>query len=70
MKDNSKKCYIVYELDAFINDVKYIKEYNTLKEIEEEYKIQNARQYKTNNIDEPKKLLKNKYIILEDNYII
>ena len=34
--NNSKKCYIVYELDAFINDVKYIKEYNTLKEIEEE----------------------------------
>ena len=58
--------FIVYEFDAFNNDFKYIKEYYTTKEIKEDFKIENVRQYTTNTIENIKHLINNKYIVIKE----
>ena len=58
--------FIVYEFDEFTNDFKYVKEYYNTKEIQQEYNIENVRQYTTRTIEKIKHLINNKYIVIKE----
>ena len=58
--------FIVYKYDEFKNDFEYIKEYYNTKEIQEDFKIENVRQYTTKTIEKIKHLINNKYIVIKE----
>lgn len=58
--------FIVYEFDSFLNDFIFVKEYYKTKEIEEEYKIENVRQYTTKTIENIKHMIHNRYIVIKE----
>lgn len=58
--------FIVYEYNQFKNDFEYIKEYYSTKEIQEDFKIENVRQYTTNTIEKIKHLINNRYIVIKE----
>ena len=67
----NKKAYIIYKYDEFKKDFTYIKEYYSIKELQEKEKIhlKNKKaiyQFIFNNIDEVKHLLKDKYAIIKE----
>jgi hypothetical protein len=67
----SKKAYILYNYNEFNNDYNFINEYYNIKELikKENIKLKNNKyiyQYITNNIEEIKHLLNNKYIIIKE----
>ena len=68
-----QKAYILYNYNSFKNDIEYIKEYYTTKEIQEEYKLKNKKSiynYIFDNIDDALKVnnkLFNKYIIIKED---
>lgn len=71
MKKNNKKAYILYKYNEFNNDLEYIKEYYSTKTIQEEFKttLKNKNSiyhYITDSIDNIKKLLNDKYIIIKE----
>lgn len=66
----TKKVYIIYELNKNNNDIKYIREFDTEKELKEYLNISNIQHYTTNNIDNIKHLANNKYFIFRDNVLI
>ena len=74
MKKNKKDIYIIYSYDAFKNDYEYIREYTSIKELQEKeqdtFKLKNKKSiyhYIKNTIDaDAINLLNNKYIIIKD----
>lgn len=66
----TKKVYIIYELNKNNNDIKYINEFDNEKELKEYLNISNIQHYTTNNIDNIKHLVNNKYFIFRDNILI
>ena len=75
MRKNRKKkeVFILYQYEDFEKDFSIIAEYGTLKELKEKNKeetqLENDRsiyQYITQNIDDVKHLLKDKYIIVKE----
>ena len=58
--------FIIYEYDQFQDDFKYVKEYYNTKEIQQEYNIENVRQYTTRTIEKIKHLINNKYIVIKE----
>lgn len=58
--------FIVYKYDEFNNDFEYVKEYYNTKEIQEDFKIENVRQYTTKTIEKIKHLINNKYIVIKE----
>lgn len=64
--DLLKNVYIVYAYNKINNDIQYIKEFATLKDIEKTFNIKNACQYICKNIDNITTLLKDRYIIVND----
>ena len=66
----TKKVYIIYELNKINNDIKYIREFETEKEVKEYLKISNIHRYTTNDIDKLKSLVNDKYFIFKDNILI
>ena len=67
----NKKAYIIYQYDEFKKDFEYIKEYYSIKELQEKENIQLKNnkaiyQFIFNNIDEVNHLLKDKYIIIKE----
>lgn len=68
-----KNVFILYQYNEFTNDYNNIMEYYTLKELKEKnidiIQLKNDRsiyQYITNSIDNIKKLLNDKYIIIKE----
>lgn len=61
-----KNVYILYQYNKVNNDIIYIKEFTTLKDIEKTFNIKNACQYIAKSIDNITTLLKDKYIIIND----
>lgn len=61
-----KNVYIVYAYNKVNNDIQYIKEFTSLKEIEKTFSIKNACQYIVKSIDCIESLLKDRYIIVND----
>ena len=74
MKNNKQDIYIIYSYDAFKNDYNYIREYTSIKELQEKeqdtFKLKNKKSiyhYIKENIDaDAINLLNNKYIIIKD----
>lgn len=73
MKKTSKNVFILYQYNEFTNDFNNVMEYYTLKELKEQntdiIQLKNDRsiyQYITNSIDNIKKLLNDKYIIIKE----
>lgn len=64
--DLLKNVYIVYAYNKANNDIQYIKEFATLKDIEKTFNIKNACQYIIKDIDNITTLLKDRYIIVND----
>ena len=64
--DLTKNVYIVYSYNASNNDIGYIREYTNTKDIERDYNIKNARQYITNTIEDIKKIMLDRYVIITD----
>ena len=62
----TKNTYIVYYYNKAKNDIQYIKEYLNIKDLERDYMIRNAYNYITEDIDDIKALLKDKFIIVKD----
>ena len=68
-----KHAFILYNYNAFNNDLEYIKEYYTAKEIQAEYKLKNKKSiynYIFNNMEDALKVnnkLFNKYIIIKED---
>ena len=60
------KTFIIYQYLKTNNDLQYIKEVQTTKEIEKLFNLKNARQYITKDIDNIKHLINDKYIIFQD----
>lgn len=58
--------FIVYDYDIFRNDYEYIKEYYSTKEIKEDFKVENIRQYTAKSIDDIKHLINNRYAIIKE----
>ena len=58
--------FIVYEYNQFKNDFEYIKEYYSTKEIQQDFKIENVRQYTTNTIEKIKHMINNRYIVIKE----
>ena len=58
--------FIVYEYNQFKNDFEYVKEYYSTKEIQQDFNIENVRQYTTNTIENIKHLINNKYIVIKE----
>ena len=72
-KTNKQDVFIIYEYNEFENDYRSIKEYLSIKELQEEaskeYNIKNPvsiYHYITDSIERPKKMLNNKYIIIKE----
>ena len=68
--DLLKDTYILYKYNKLNNDIKYIKEYFNIKDLQKEYNIKNIYQYIIKDIDNIKdnfKLLNDKYIIIKDS---
>lgn len=63
----TKNTYIVYYYNKAKNDIQYIKEYLNIKDLERDYTIRNAYNYITEDIDDIKALLKDKFIIVKDS---
>jgi len=61
-----KYAFIVYEYNQFKNDFEYIKEYYSTKEIQQDFNIENVRQYTTNTIEKIKHLINNKYVVIKE----
>lgn len=73
MEKTSKNVFILYQYNEFTNDFNNVMEYYTLKELQEKntdiIQLKNDRsiyQYITNSIDNIKKLLNDKYIIIKE----
>lgn len=66
----TKKVYIIYELNKANNDIKYINEFETEKEVKDYLKVANIHRYTTNDIDKLKSLVNDKYFIFRDNILI
>lgn len=71
MKNKNKKAYILYNYDSFTNDFNFINEYYNIKDLikKENIRLKNNKyiyQYITNNIDNIKHLLNDKYIIIKE----
>lgn len=66
----TKKVYIIYELNKVNNDIKYIREFDTEKEVKDYLKVSNIHRYTTNDIDKLKSLVNDKYFIFRDNILI
>lgn len=67
-----KDTYILYKYNKINNDIKYIKEYFNIKDLQKEFNINNIYQFIYKDIDKLKdnfKLLKDKYIIIKDNML-
>ena len=67
----NKKAYIIYKYDEFKKDFTYIKEYYSIKELQEKENInlKNNKaiyQFIFNNIEEVKHLLNDKYVIIKE----
>lgn len=62
----TKNTYIVYHYNKVKNDIQYIKEYLNIKDLERDYMIKNAYNYVTEDIDNIKALLRDKFIIVKD----
>lgn len=67
----NKKAYIIYKYDDFKNDFEYIKEYYSIKELQEKenIKLKNNKaiyQFIFNNIEEVTHLLKDRYVIIKE----
>lgn len=67
----SKKAFILYAYDEFLEDYNFINEYYNIKDLikKENIKLKNSKyiyQYITNNIDNIKHLLNDKYIIIKE----
>lgn len=73
MEKQKKHAFILYNYNTFKNDLEYIKEYYTTKEIQEDYKLKNKKSiynYIFDNIDDALKVnnkLFNKYIIIKED---
>lgn len=63
----TKNTYIVYHYNKVKNDIQYIKEYLNIKDLESDYMIKNAYNYITEDIDNIKTLLRDKFIIVKDS---
>ena len=71
---NKQDIYIIYSYDSFKNDYNYIREYTSIKELQEKerdtFKLKHPKsiyQYIKNTIDASDiNLLNNKYIIIKD----
>lgn len=68
----NRKAYIIYKYDEFTKDFEYIKEYYSIKELQEKEKIhlKNNKaiyQFVFTSIDEVKHLLKDKYTIIKED---
>lgn len=63
----TKNTYILYYYNKVKNDIQYIKEYLNIKDLEKDYNIKNAYNYITEDIDNIKALLKDKFIIVKDS---
>lgn len=68
----SKKAFILYQYDDFLKDYNFINEYYNIKDLikKENIKLKNNKyiyQYITNNIDNIKHLLNDKYIIIKED---
>lgn len=71
MKKEKEKVYILYQYNDFKNDYDYIMEYYSLKELQEKNNIQlknkkSIYHYITDNIDNIKQYLNDKYIIIKE----
>ena len=66
----TKKVYIIYELNKSNNDIKYIREFETEKEVKNYLKVANIHRYTTDDIDKLKSLVNDKYFIFRDNILI
>lgn len=67
-----KDTYILYKYNKINNDIKYIKEYFNIKDLQKDFNINNIYQFIYKDIDKLKdnfKLLKDKYIIIKDNML-
>lgn len=67
----NKKAYIVYNYDEFKNDYNFIKEYYTIKELMQDFKLNNKKSvynYIYNNIEDVKtnNLLNHSYVIIKE----
>ena len=60
------KTFIIYQYLKTSNDLQYIKEVATTKEIEKLFNLKNARQYITKDIDNIKHLIQDKFVIVQD----
>lgn len=74
MKTKKQDIFIIYSYDAFKNDYKYIREYTSIKELQEKekdtFRLKHRKsiyQYIKETIDTDNiNLLNNKYIIIKD----
>lgn len=62
----NKSCYIIYKIDKEKNDISFIKEYKSIKEIEKDYNIKNGYHYIIKSLDK----LTDKMHLLNNNYVI
>ena len=67
----SKKAFILYQYNEFLEDFNFINEYYNVKDLikKEHIKLKNKKdiyQYITDNIDNIKHLLNDKYIIIKE----
>lgn len=60
------KTFIIYQYLKTSNDLQYIKEVKTTKEIEKIFNLKNARQYITKDIENIKHLIQDKFVIFQD----
>ena len=74
MKKNKQDIYIIYSYDAFKNDYNYIREYTSIKELQQQekdtFKLKHPKsiyQYIRASIDTDNiNLINNRYIIIKD----
>lgn len=61
-----KDTFILYKYNRIKNDIIYIKEYYSIKELKKDFNINNIYQFINNEIADNMHLLKDKYIIIKD----
>jgi predicted DNA-binding protein YlxM (UPF0122 family) len=71
----TKKAYIIYKYNKINNDIEYIKEFYSINDISQEFKIKSESVYNyivqdIDNLESYKNLLNNNYIIKIDNILI
>ena len=64
-----KKYFIVYEINEKNNDLQYKKEYDNIKELKKDYKLNektNISKYIATDCDNIKEKINNKYVIFKE----